>query len=303
MNIAREIIPWTDEAAWRIARSKDITSTSVSALFGLSPYLTKFELWHRLNGDAVVLDDFADNERMRWGKRLQDTIAYGIAEDKCWSICRLDHYIRLPGLRVGSSFDYCERNEVPTYLVEAKNVDSLAFKDGWAETEFGLEAPSHIELQAQHQMLVSGIENCFIVALVGGNRHYVLERHYDEAVGTRILEECEAFWKSDEPEPTFPGDNEFIARLYRYSEPGKVVDADTETADLLREHDELGSTIRSLQDNRETLKARILLRIGDAAQVYTDGLRLNCEERGDVLVKEHMRKGFRNFRIYPRSSK
>ena len=32
---------------WLKARTEDITSTEVSALFGISPYTTAFELWHR----------------------------------------------------------------------------------------------------------------------------------------------------------------------------------------------------------------------------------------------------------------
>ena len=49
-----ETIPYTTEAAWLAARTHDLTSTEIAALFGCSPYLTKFELWHRKHDGADV---------------------------------------------------------------------------------------------------------------------------------------------------------------------------------------------------------------------------------------------------------
>ena len=50
----RERIERTSEQAWLQQRAKDVTSTEVSALFGLSPYMTEFELWHRKANAEIV---------------------------------------------------------------------------------------------------------------------------------------------------------------------------------------------------------------------------------------------------------
>ena len=66
-----EILHPKDEAHWLALRTKDITSTEVGALFGISSasYIpTLFELWNRKAGKFTV--EFQENERSKWGKRL-----------------------------------------------------------------------------------------------------------------------------------------------------------------------------------------------------------------------------------------
>ena len=78
--MSREIIPYTDEATWLENRRADLTSTDISALFGVSPYRTAFELYHVKRGNIEASHE--ENERTRWGKLLQDSIAKGVAEEK-----------------------------------------------------------------------------------------------------------------------------------------------------------------------------------------------------------------------------
>ena len=72
-----EIIETRDKEHWLALRSVDVTSTEVSALFGANQYLTKYELWHRKKAGKVV--KIEENNFMKWGTRLQDSIAAGIA--------------------------------------------------------------------------------------------------------------------------------------------------------------------------------------------------------------------------------
>ena len=50
----------------------------------------------------------------------------------------------------------------------------------------------------------------------------------------------------------------------------------------------------------DAIKAEILTKVGLASRVFTPSLRLDCEERREIEVKAHTRKGFRNFRTYER---
>ena len=68
-----EIVNFTTEAAWLKARQQDVTSTESAALFGMSPYTTHFELWHRKHSNTAP--EFKSNERMKWGNRLEAAIA------------------------------------------------------------------------------------------------------------------------------------------------------------------------------------------------------------------------------------
>ena len=64
--MTRESIIPASEEEWLKLRTLDVTSTESPALFGLSPYMTKFELWHRKKSGEVYT--IKDNERMFWGR-------------------------------------------------------------------------------------------------------------------------------------------------------------------------------------------------------------------------------------------
>ncbi len=67
-----------DDAHWHRLRSEHVGGSEVAALFGEHAQLTKFELWHQKNGTLPT--SFEETKRMTWGKRLEATIAAGVAE-------------------------------------------------------------------------------------------------------------------------------------------------------------------------------------------------------------------------------
>ena len=131
-----------DEADWLAMRKQDVTSTESAALFGMSPYLTHFDLWHRKHSGNVP--EFKTNERMKWGNRLESAIAHGIAEEQGWKVSPMKEYMRLPTSRIGSSFDFVITSLGEPVHLEIKNVDYLAFRDGWIEHDDGtIDSVSH----------------------------------------------------------------------------------------------------------------------------------------------------------------
>lgn len=294
----RKVIIPKDEQEWLALRTKDITSTDVAALFGISPYLTEFELWHRKK--SGMAGDFQVNERMTWGTRLQDAIAVGIAVDHKLEVDKMIDYMRIPELRMGSSFDYFEG---ANGILEVKNVDSLAYKDGWIVDGANVEAPAHIELQVQHQMLVSGRTQAAIGALIGGNRVVIIRRKPDLAVAHAIKSKVAKFWESIDanqpPEPNFKEDAAFISRLNGYAEPGKVVNAtgDNIIAGLVRDYKEWSAKSESAKNEKDAIKARLLTLIGDAEKVTGDGWSISARTLPSTWVEAYERKGYRDFRV------
>lgn len=307
MNTEREVIQPADEAAWLKLRTQDITSTDAAALFGISPYLTPFELWHRKKQGTVV--QLEANERMQWGTRLQDAIAAGICQDQGWKeYRRKDEYVRWPAARLGSSFDFevIHGGEMP--LLEVKNVDSLAYKDGWLIDGDTVEAPPHIELQVQHQLAVSDRQLAYIGALIGGNRVILIRRERDEAIINALIKKSQDFWKSiDEnkpPEPDFERDAAFISKLYRYADPRKVLNADGDDslASLAFEYKRVGNEIKELQSEKDGYKAQMLTMIGDAAKVIAPGFSISAGLIGPTEIS-YTREGYRDFKIYIKKAK
>ena len=310
-----EIIVPNSQEHWLELRKQDVTSTESACLFGESPYMTHFDLWHRKR--TGVVPEFKANERVLWGQRLESAIAYGIAEEQGWDVKPMKEYFRNPDLRMGSSFDFVITNLGEPVHLEIKNVDYLAFRDGWLEHEDGsIEAPTHIELQVQHQMAVSGFKRAFIGAFIAGNRGVVIERLRDEDVIKAIKGRVRDFWRTVdegiEPDPVMPGDAEVIIRLNQYAKPGKILSADGDDvlAEMLERYKEAAAREKNAKEDKDVAKAEIFLHIGDAEKVLTNAWSVTCSMRADTpptLITADMvgksyggREGYRNLLVYPR---
>lgn len=318
------LIP-ANEADWLAMREQDVTSTEVAALFGASPYLTEFELYHRKIG--ALSSEVEENERMRWGKRLEAAIAEGVAEDLGLIVEPFKTYMRIPELRMGSSFDYkivglredWEGDETFRDLfrehgpgvMEIKNIDGLSFKRNWLDGD-EIEAPLHIEIQVQHQLEVSGLKWGIIAPLVGGNTPKPIARIKDEDVAAAIRTKVAEFWQrvdqGIEPDPDFLKDASAIGQLYG-NDDGTEVDMSDNAylAALCDEYQQAGKEERAAADRKRALKAEILTIIGPHAKVKVGDFSISAKAIADnpgKLVTPEMvgtyiggRKGYRDMRI------
>lgn len=297
-----EIILPENEAAWLELRKKDITSTDIAALFNMSSYCTPFELWHRKKSGEQI--EFEMKEWTLWGKRLQDSIAAGVAEDNGWKIRKMEEYMRIPELRMGASFDFeITLPDGTVGILEIKNVFGMIFKDQWLEDDDGnFEAPPHIELQVQHQLAVSGRAFAYIAALVAGNKIVLIKREPDQEIINEIKLKVMQFWetidKNQEPEPDFARDGKMLKRLYNVAEPGKVLDAsdDAGLLEMVKEYLRHGAAIKKLEGKREAIKNKILTLAGDSEKIIGGqfSVSLGTVAGGHV---EYDREPYRLFKI------
>lgn len=304
----------TDKQAWLKERLKDITSTEISALYGFSPYLTEYELFHNKKDGVVV--ELAGNERMEWGTRLENAIAEGAAADAGWKIKKMGVYIRHPS-RIGSSFDYMikaghELSAKGVGLLEIKNVDGLVFHKNWIDDGTNVEAPNHIELQIQHQMEVLDCEWCVLVALVGGNRKVVITRLRDREIGADIREKVKAFWQrvdeNSPPSADYSKDADFIIdRLSKNVDANLIAQSDEELDKLINQYKHVSAEADSYETLKKGYKAQILERIGNASKVMSACGCISCgttkDSTGTLITQEMVgtfvgsRKGYRMFKI------
>jgi putative phage-type endonuclease len=313
-----EIIQITSEAQWLGERKKDITSTEIPALYGLSPYKTEFELFHEKRDGVSV--KFEANERMKWGNRLEAAIAHGAAEEMGWSIAPLKVYMRDPDLRMGSSFDFEILDSAKGKgILEVKNVDGLQYARNWLDDGNGnIEAPEHIELQIQHQMELTGYEWTALCLLVGGNTLKIVLRSRDKEIGADIRKKIAEFWAKVDanaaPNPDYSADAEFIIKQLRGdSIDGLVAQSDAALDALIERYDYLGKSIKEQTEIREATKAEILMAIGSASKVISQLGTISCGTTKDSLGTQitadmvgtyyGARKGFRNFRFTAKKEK
>ncbi len=319
MTLTRQWITHADRNEWLRQRSQDLTSTDCACLFGFSPYgRSYFDLWHeKRHGDVGQI---TEDSRMRRGKQMERAIAEMYASDYDKQYARASDYCRLPEHRIGSSFDFFEISGTGDRVAiwECKNVDYIAFKNGWTVTDDFIEAPPYIEFQVQHQMLVSGINRTVIVALIGGNDLRVLERDADPVIHREIIARAAKFWQSvdanEPPDPVFPGDAESFIRQRAYAEPGRLLDLrdDPAACALFAEFNAKQAAVKAAELERDTAKAMLIERIGDAEKaIFPNGTlsaSMVAPAKGTFVTADMVGKyvggkaGYRRFQSYLKES-
>lgn len=277
--MTREIIPITSEEQWlNELRPCDITSTMSAALFGASPYLTIFEVYHAKHSNVHV--PFHQTERMHKGRQVEKYVAESVA-DMLGAIPRTNNdYIRIPGERMASSFDWelvFPDGEVVN--LEIKAVDYFQHKIRWEEDE----APPHIEIQVQHEMeCADKYERTIIAACTGIYDFHLIERKRDRDMGASIRQAVRNFWRdvnaSNEPKPDYYRDAEVIAALYPVvgEQPANKSD-DEELEALLSKYSRLKSESSAMQDEAQAVKAQIHYRLGDIGVAYTERYKVTAK--------------------------
>lgn len=329
MTEQRVFLTPENEDQWLEWRKSDITSTEIAALFDCHSYgETEYSLYHTKKGNIVK--EWKDNDRMAWGRRLEATIAMGIAEDLGLVVEPFKDYGRMPELRMGSSFDFRVvgiadnwDGEDDTYrnlflehgpgLVEVKNVDGLVFRRGWIEDAGVVEAPPQIELQMQYQMEVSGYNWCLGAPLIAGNTPKPFYRLRDNQIGAAMRLKVSQFWdrfdRDDEPEPDYEKDGDSISTLYLNSSEESVDLSDNmRMAELCHAHKAASDQEKEGKAKKDAAKAEMLTIIGSASKVIApDGFKISAtttKESEGTLITDSMvgtrygaRRSFRNFRV------
>ena len=303
--------PITDKQSWLENRLLDVTSTEVSALFNLNPYQTEFELYHQKKDKVVVNID--DNERMAWGRRLEDSIALEFADRNKFKVEQFDVYMRNPETRMGSSFDYKIVSEKEPMILEIKNVDALAYRKNWIEhDEYNIEPPEHIALQLQHQLEITGYNVGYIVALVGGNTMKVVKSKRDPEIGKLLTQKVKNFWEkiqtNTEPNPDYTKDAQYIMKnLCNQADASTILNADPEMDQLIADYIAVNAEYKSLNTTRDAIKAQILSMSQNASKIISKHGTISCAmskgSKGKMVTEDmvgtfiNARKSYRGFRV------
>src|SRR5579863_9341581 len=157
-------------------RSRGIGASEISAVVGLNPYMSAYDLWlsktSRLHGFP-----WEQNERARWGKLLEKSIAQGFEEQTHKNIEWCDKTLtgKHPYQVYTPDAWLCDE---PAGL-DCKNI-ALDHSDKFGE-EYTDAVPDYIALQCLWSCSASGMEKWYVAALFGGNtlKPYVVEADKD----------------------------------------------------------------------------------------------------------------------------
>lgn len=264
-----------DEESWLEKRKGYVTSTEVSAIYGLNTYLTHYELWHQKRGLLPVVRE--ENNFMLFGKLMEDVVCQmALIEHPDWNIAPMRVFAYDDNDKIGSSFDRVVTiPDKGTGLLEIKTTSYKYWKEKFIEQDGHIEATPMYEVQFQTELeVINRYDWILSIVFIADTRtlKYIF-RERDREMGTVLRQAVKDFWASTEtPEPDFSRDKSAIAKLMPTAEKGKAMDATNNERVIF-----LATAIKSEKDlekqskeNAETFTAELLTLVQDYQYVWTN---------------------------------
>ena len=195
----------SDRAAWLEARKKGIQASEAAAIFGLSPYMTAYDLYRLKRGKATD-KDLSDNDRVAYGQAAEPLIRGIFALDfpqyeityRQYDIYRND---RIPFIGATLDGELFDTENLRSGILEIKTclISSATLSQEWQ----GDRIPDQYYVQIVHQLAATGFDFVKLAALLryeidGEKFSRIIYRHYERAdlesdIAYLIAEE-EKFW-------------------------------------------------------------------------------------------------------------
>ncbi len=260
---------------WHAARKSGLGGSEIGAVIGLSPFESRFSLWHRKAGHTAPIDELPEIE---WGKRLEPIILAKYRE-------------------LHPDLDYTVRNG--TFCAEDRpwqiaNPDLLAdriieakfsmFGDGWGEPGTD-EIPPHVRCQVLWYMDVVGLAEADVCVLVGGCDFREYSIVYDATEAAELRDAAQEFLATIE-QGQRPDIDEHSATYQAVKElhpdiDGTAVDVDNTTA---RNFITTKAAEKAAKDAARQATAVLADVMGDAQRAEWDGQVIARRQvRGDGL--------------------
>ncbi|MFG3170628.1 YqaJ viral recombinase family protein [Streptomyces sp. NPDC048200] len=268
--------PGTD--AWHAARANGIGGSEIAAVLGLSPYESRFSLWHRKKGLIAPVEE---TDVMYWGKKHEPTICQEFAD-------------RHPGLELRPSPTYASAGHPaeianPDRLVldsEWRTVAIVEAKtsrddEGWGE-EGTDQIPVHYRAQCLWYLMVLGVPVCHVAVLIGLSdyREYVVEYDPAEAALMRkAAAEFQASLAADE-RPSIDGHSATYQAIRELPEGLDAVDVEITTALRDRWH-AAQDALWLAEDEATTCKGLLLDAIGTGQRAVCERERVATRQVRD----------------------
>ncbi len=269
-------IPVTDGSHWKHLRSKHIGASEVAALFGLSPWLTRWQLYMLKTGR---LPDVFENTSMTQGKHFEPAIASYAQERFGIQLRKVRRYLSsdtVPGM--GASLDYEQYGDgalVPTELKWS------LFGDGWEYESDELTAiPDAYMLQVQHQIACAGVPGGQIIAFVGSDlKRMVIPRN--ERLVAAIEAAVAEFWADvaagREPPVDFTVDAEAVSRL-AYVTKLRTLVMTPDMIPVFERWQEQAAIAKAAEAAAAAARAEVLKAVVDAGEGNDTGVKVTCGE-------------------------
>lgn len=263
---------------WLAERRTRLGATDISAIFGINPYRTAYEVWLEKRG---LLEDWQGNEATYLGNLLEPGLL-DEAENR-WGQLERNVVVQAPGLPIASTLDgWLTDDEEPVEIKTAGLVSEFAELGHWGDPGTD-EIPEWYLVQAHTQLFCTGSERCRMLALIGGRGIVEYEIQRDQEICDAIVGRAVEWWtdhikhKIEPPRDCVPA-IEILKRIKREPESCEMLgETDLELVDRW---EAAKAEAKVAKDTAEELKSQVLLTLGTSeAGLLPDGRMLTYLER------------------------
>lgn len=269
----KQLVTFDSREDWLEWRANGIGGSEAAAVLGVpGAFGSRLKIWALKTG-RMPPEDLSNNERVKWGTRLERAIIDGFAEEtrrvcRSWSDCVGTHTAVVRHATAEWMFatpdGICQDVERGIGLIQVKTAHAGKLAE-WSDDE----PPLPYIVQVQHEMACTGAKWCALVCLVGGNalRWFDIER--DEPFIRAMMAAEEAFWSmvrdGEMPEPDGSEQSGEALRAMFPRDSGAEIELPSEFIEIDERLLELKEQRKSLDRRIEGLEQAIKAAMGDAA--------------------------------------
>lgn len=275
-------------ADWHAARRDGIGASEISAVVGLNPWTSAFQLWHEKKGNLPGADP--ENPLFYWGHALEPLVAARFAElhperevqkigthrhaDRPWQFANLDRAL-------------IRRSIGPEPVRIPLEIKTTKYPDNWGPSGSD-QIPVHVRCQVMQQMDVFSAPYAWVAVLIGGSDYREYRIDFDETDAAALREAGAAFWASlqtdDEPPIDASWSTYEAVRELHPEIDGEDIDLDP---DLWAQYSEYQADAAIYADRAREAKSFVLAAMGNARRALVNGqpvLRRQPARNGSVAL-------------------
>lgn len=282
-----QLLPTKDleRAEWLKIRQTGIGGSDVAAILGISKYKTPYDLYLDKIGEPDLSSE-PTGEAAHWGTIMEDVVANEYSKRNDVKIQRFNYVIR------SEKYPFAIAN-IDRAVINSEISGRVMMKDGKLTTdkileiktaseylkgEWGFdgsdEIPEYYTTQCQWYMGITGVPQCDLAVLIGGNQYKQYTINFDQELFDMMIEAAADFWNNHilagvPPEPTSLKN---AKHRWRNVDPDSVFEVvDEEHIALIEKIYDTKTLIKQNEEVLESLQVELMNLVQEKEIIKMDG--------------------------------
>lgn len=271
---------------WLKARQSGIGGSDISAIMGFNPYKTAYDLYIEKVSDVC---EEKMSEPAYWGTILEDVVAKEYAQRNGVKVQKVNFMLRHPQYPFAvANIDRAVVNPAISgnvrlrddctlttdKLLEVKTASEYV-KNNWGNEDTD-QVPDNYNLQVQWYMGITGVHQCDLALLIGGNKYRQYSVAFDPDLFAIMIDEARNFWENHVLTGITPEATTLANAKHKYAKilPDSTLDLkfnDDDNIAIIDRYIELKDTEKQVKSDIEATQTALINLIGFNEALAVDG--------------------------------